>query len=165
MAELTRVAGIGFDGSSVSTTIGKVPIQLIKASYGDSLETQWVQLMGQQTQGEQSMGSYKTTELSITMTAFVFRTVFLPAMPQNGGGNIYLPLVIGRSHPQLGDDSDLLDACRILNLSAAVENSAKVEEIELKGSITQIYWGDSRKTLNYIVRTNEVPAGAQASGF
>ena len=86
-------------------------------------------------------------------------------MPANGGGNVRMPIVIGRQHPDLGDDSDLLEGCSCKNLGAAVENSNKAEEVELVFSVQQVKWTDQRKTLNFLVQTGTVPTGAIASGF
>jgi hypothetical protein len=160
MAGLRRVAGIGLDGSTVSTTFGKVPIPLIKCSYGDKLEPTYLSYMGSQTQDEQTQGTYKTDEAKITMSSVVFRTLFMPAMPSNGGGNVRFPLVVNREHPDLGDDSDLLENCRCVNWGAAVENSSKAEETELVLTIQQIKWTDDRKTINQLA--GAIPAGASA---
>lgn len=147
---LRRVKNIGLDGSTVTATIGKREIRIVKASYGDKLEPAFLSEMGSQEQDEQSPGTYKTDEVKITMSSMRFRTEFMPAMPATGGGNVLLPIVIGRQHPDLGDDSDLLLDCRCTNWGAAVENSNKVEETELTFSVRQIKWTDERKTINQI---------------
>ncbi len=165
MAGLNRVAGVGFDGSTISTTFGRQPVPLLKASYGDTIEPAFLSYMGSQSQDEQTPGSYKTDPLKITMSSVIFRTVFLPAMPQNAGGSVRIPIVIGRQHPDMGDDSDLLEDCRWTNAAAAVENSNKAEETELTFSVRQIKWSDARKTINQIIQAGELPTGAIASGF
>jgi hypothetical protein len=158
MSGLRRVAGIGLDGSMVTATFGKIEVPLIKASYGDKLEPAFLSFMGSQQQDEQTPGTYKTDDVKLSMSAMVFRTLILPAMPATGGGNVRLPIVVGRTHPDLGSDSDLLENCRITNWSAAVENSNKAEEVELTATVQQIKWTDSRKTINQL--RGVVPAGA-----
>ncbi len=149
---LRRVIGAGLDGSTVTTTFGKAEIQLIKAAYGDKLETAFLSYMGSQEQDEQSPGSYKTDELKITMTAMIFRSVLMPSFPNNGAGLVKMPIVISRSHPEsnVGGDSDLLLDCRCMNFAASVENSNKIEEVELTWTVRQIKWTRVRKTINQI---------------
>ncbi len=161
---LTKVTGVGFDGTSYTITIGKLIIPILKKDYSDMLEPgEFLRYMGSQTQDEQGLGTYKTSEFTLVMSSRVFRVDFLPAMPQNGGGNLLLPIVVGRQHPTLGDDSDLLSGCRFTNWAAALENSNKLEETPLKGTVTQIFWGDSRRTINYL--TAEQRTTALTSGF
>lgn len=147
---MQRVAGVGLDGSTVTASMGKLDLRLVKASYGDKLEPGFLSYMGSQQQDEQTQGSYKTDNAKLTMSAVEFRTKLMPAMPTNGGGNLRVPIVIGRSHPDLGDDSDLLEDCRCVNWAAAVENSNKAEEVELEYTVRQIKWTDERKTINAI---------------
>lgn len=147
---MRRVIGVGLDGSSVTTTLGKIEVPLIKAGYGDKLETSFSSYMGSQEQDEQSPGSYKTDDLKMTMTAVIFRTIIMPAFPNNGAGLVKIAIVIGRSHPELGSDSDLLIDCRCMNFTGAVESSNKVEEVELTWTVRQIKWTRARKTINQI---------------
>ena len=154
---LRRVANVGFDGSNVTISLGKLEIRILSASYGDSLKPEALSYMGSQQIDEMSPGVYETDEGKIKMSAVRFRTEFMPAMPTTGGGNIRIPIVVTRSHPDLGDDSDLLENCRITNLPAAVENSAKLEEVEITFKPTQIKWTNDRKTINAL-------AGSQTTG-
>ncbi len=147
---IRRVANIGLDGSTVTTTFGKVELRCIKAAYGDKLETAKLSLMGGQTIDEITQGTYATDDLKVTMSSMRFRTEFLPAMPPSGGGTVRMPIVVGRSHPDAGSDSDLLEGCRCTNWGAAVENSNKAEEVELTFVVQQIKWGDERKTINVL---------------
>ncbi len=147
---LRRVAGAGFDGSTVTTTLGKIEIPILKADYGDSLETAFLSYMGGQEQDEQSPGAYKTNNLKITISAMIFRSVVMPAFPLNGFGLTKLPIVIGRSHPEAGADSDLLIDCRCTNLAAAVENSNKIEETPLEFTVRQVKWTRRRMTINQV---------------
>lgn len=147
---MRRVIGVGVDGSTVTTTLGKIEIPCIKADYGDSLETAFLSYMGSQEQDEQSPGTYKTNNLKLTVSAMIFRTIIMPAFPNNGAGLVRMPIVIGRNHPETGSDSDLLLDCRCMNFAATVENSNKVEETTLEWTIRQIKWTRARKTINQI---------------
>ncbi len=154
---LRRVAGAGLDGSTVTATLGKLEVPLISASYADKLEPGKLSYMGSQQIDELTQGTYSTEDAKLKMSAVIFRTVVMPAMPSIGGGNVRMPIVIGRTHPDLGDDSDLLEGCRITNWPAAVENSNKAEEVELTCTIQQIKWTDQRKTINNLAGV--VPSG------
>lgn len=147
---MQRVVGIGIDGTNVSITAGKTVIPCLKAGYGDSLDPQFLSYLGSQEQDEQTDGTYKTDDVAITMSSVVFRTLFMPALAATGAGNTRFPIVVLRSHPELGDDSDLLMDCRVKNLAAAIENSSKAEETEIKLSVRQIKWTDARITINRI---------------
>jgi hypothetical protein len=147
---LRRVTGAGFDGSTVTTTLGKIEIPIIKADYGDALETAFLSYMGGQENDEQSPGSYKTNNLKLTVSAMVLRVDILPNFPVNGFGLTELPIVISRSHPEAGADSDMLLRCRCTNLAAAVENSNKVEESTLEFTVGQVKWTRNRMTINKV---------------
>ena len=147
---MQRVIGIGIDGTTVSITMGKTVVPCLKGGYADSLDPQFLSYMGSQEQDEQTDGVYKTEDAAFTMSSVVFRTVFMPAVAANGAGNTRFPVVALRSHPELGDDSDLLVDCRLKNLAAAIENSSKAEETEIKLSVRQIKWTDARITINRI---------------
>ncbi len=157
---IRRVAGLGFDGSTVTTTLGKSELKLTKASYGDKLEKGELSNMGSQQIDEITPGSYKIDELKLSMSSVEFRAKFMPAMPKNGFGNVKLPFVISHSHPELGDDSDLIEDCYCTNLAAAVEASNKAEEVEVIFKPRQIKWTHERKTINAL--KGAVPVGAIA---
>lgn len=160
MAGLRVNTGAGFDGSTVTTTLGKTELKLIKASYGETLDKGVLSYMGSQTQDEITPGNYKTDDLKMTMSSVIFRGIFLPRLPTQGFGNVALPFVISRAHPSIGSDSDLLLGCYCKNLAAAIENSNKAEEVELAWQITQIKWTNARKTINAL--KGAVPVGAVA---
>lgn len=145
---MQRVLGIGLDGTTVSVTIGRTVIPCTKGSYADNLDPQFLTYMGSQSQDESTPGTYKTDVAKFTMSSVVFRTEFLPKLPQNGAGNVRFPMVVGFEHPDLGDDSDLLEGCKIMNLAAAIENSGKALETELSFQVQQIRWTDRRVTIN-----------------
>lgn len=147
---LRRVIGVGLDGSTVNITLGKIEVPIIKADYGDKLETSWLSAMGSQEQDEQSPGTYKTDPLKLVVSAMVFRTLILPNFPNNGAGMVRMTIVVSRSHPEAGNDSDMLVDCRCMNFSAAADASNKVEEMPLEFSVRQIKWGRARKTINQI---------------
>lgn len=158
MSGIRRVAGLGFDGSLVTTSFGKVEIRCVKASFGDKLDKGTLSLMGSQEIDEITPGSYSTEDLKVTMSAVRFRTEFMPAMPATGGGNVRMPVVIGRAHPDMGDDSDLCEDCQYMGATGSVENSNKPEEVELTFKVRQVKWTNERKTINQLAGT--VPAGA-----
>jgi hypothetical protein len=145
---MQAVYGAGIDGTTVSITTGRTVVPCVKAAYGDNLDPVFLSYMGSQEQDEQSDGTYKTDPLSLTMTSLIFRTVFMPKFPANGGGNVRMPIIVNRDHPNLGNDSDLLKNCKCINFAAAVENSSKLEEVELKFTVQQIFWTSERKTIN-----------------
>lgn len=147
---LRRVANIGLDGTLVTLSFGKVEIRCIKASYGDKIEPGKLSEMGAQDISEITPGTYSTDDLKVTMSGMRFRTEFMPAMPADGGGSIIMPIVIGRVHPDLGDDSDLLEGCRWTGTSGSVENSNKAEEVELTFVVKGIKWTSDRKPINKI---------------
>ncbi len=147
---MKRVIGVGLDGSTVATTLGKIEVPLVKADYGDSLEAAFLSNMGGMEQDEQSPGAYKTNNLKMTMSAMTFRTIVMPAFPRNGAGLVRIPIVISRSHSEAGNDSDLLVDCRCMNFAAAVENSNKVEETTLEWTVRQVKWTKARITINLI---------------
>lgn len=145
---LQRVANIGLDGTDVSISFSSTTIPCIKMSYGDAVEKAMLSYMGAQQQDERSSGTYKTSEVSITMSSLVFRTVLMPLLPTVGAANVIFPLVVNRQNPNIGDDSDMLDDFCFTNFDAAVENSNALEQVELKGSVMQIYWTDRRIAIN-----------------
>lgn len=148
---LRRVKGIGIDGTITTVSVGSVPqLPIVKGSYGDKLDPAFLSYMGSQEQDEQTLGTYKTNELKMTVSALIFRTELLPRFPVTGAGNIFIPILFHRVHPDLGNDSDLLKNCRCVNWDAAVENSNKAEETELVWTIQQIQWTDRRICINNI---------------
>lgn len=163
MPGIKRVVGLGLDGSNVESTFGKLPIPLVSASYGDKLEPGTLSKMGAQQIDEVTQGTYAIDEVSLKMSAVDFRTILMPAMPQHGGGNVRIPVVISISHPDLGDDSDLIESLRIINWAAAVENSNTAQTVELKGMATQIRWTHQRKTINQL--RGVAPTTPGAHGF
>lgn len=157
---IRRVTGIGFDGSTVAITIGKTEMPLTMASYGEKLTTAWLAEMGSQTRGEQSAGVYEPEDGKLKMSSRRFRADFMPLLPVNGFGLVRLPIVVSFAHPDLGSDSDLLENCRFTNLANALEASAKVQEIELTFSLSQIRWTNRRMTINAL--KGAIPVGAVA---
>jgi hypothetical protein len=145
---IRRVASSELDGTVITTSFGATQVPCAEATYGDDIETANYTPMGSQGGGRRTRGIYKTEEWSAKMSSFDFRTILVPAFPQHGAGNVVFPLTINRRHPDLGDDSDLLESCRCTNWGAAVKNSAEAEMVELKGTVQQIYWTDARITIN-----------------
>lgn len=85
---MKRVTGFGIDGTTVSVTMGRTVIPCTKGSYGDSLDPAKLSYMGGQQQDEKTRGTYKTDDAKFTMSAVIFRTVFMPGMPATGAGNV-----------------------------------------------------------------------------
>lgn len=145
---IRRVDRIGLDGTTLSVTLGRIQVAALKASYGDKLETATLSEMGSQAIDVRTPGNYSTDEVAISFEAVTFRSEVLPRLQTTGFGNEKLPIVFGFTHPDLGDDSDLLIGCRVTNLAQAIENSNKALEVELKLTTDQIFWGNDRKTIN-----------------
>lgn len=156
MTILRRVVGAEFDGTVLHYVFGRTMIPLLSASYGDSLAPEKISDMGSQTIDAMTLGKYDTTEGTIKMRSSVYRSDLLGNLPQNGFGNLGLPIVILMDHPDLGSDSDLLQGARLIAPSAPHENSSKPEEVELKIVYRQVYWTDRRVTINR-VDPNRIP--------
>jgi hypothetical protein len=155
---MKRVVGIEFDGSTVKVTIGRTEIPCLAASYGDNLQPEKLREMGSQQIDAITNGTYETDEAKIKMASSVFRGVFMPLVDSSGFGNRSLPVVCSFEHPDLGGDSDYLDGCRFTKLGAAMEASAKANEVEFGLTVRQIYWTDQRKTINAF--DPSIPLGA-----
>lgn len=147
---IKRVSRIALSGTNITMTIGRHQIACRKASYGDKLETDSGSNMGSQQIDFRTMGTYTTDEAKITMESVVFRSEFMPLLQQNGFGNEEIPIIFSYSHPDLGDDSDLLDESRFTNLSQAIEASNKALEVDFGIVFNQLYLTDERKTINAI---------------
>jgi hypothetical protein len=145
---MRRVNRIGLDGTSVTIAFGRAQIPCLTASYADGLEPQNLTYMGFQEISEQTEGTYKTENAKVKMSAVVFRADLFPLLQQDGFGRERLSVVVSESHPDLGDDSDLLDGARFVGISDAYENSSKAREVEFEISFTQLYRGNDRKTVN-----------------
>lgn len=158
-----QVNGIGLDGTNVTATFGKIEVPIVSATYGDKLEPGTLSFMGAQQNDERTPGTYSVDEITIKVSTIIFRTRILTAMPQYGGGNILIPIVIGYEHPDIGTDSDLLDQCRITQWPQTTENSNTPLQVELKANSLQIFWSDQRKTINQL-RGQPLPF-SQAGGF
>lgn len=152
---IIRNKRLGLDGSTVTMQFGTLAIPCVSASYGDSLTTEWQPTMGSQERGEQSRGTYSCEDAKIVMSSVVYRTLFAPALPVNGAGNLIVPLVLSYVHPDLGDDSDLLEGCRLIGNTSSPENSAKIINVELTWSVSQVRMTDRRVTLNALDEVEE----------
>lgn len=153
---LTKVGGAGFDGSNVTMSFGKLGIRCVKATYAETIETETLSEMGAQQIDARSRGTYKNENAKITMTAVRFRTEFLPAMTDSDMTGVGFPIVITRTHPDLGSDSDLLENARLTGIPASVENSASIEVMELEFVYSQVRWGDKRQTINRLANVEPV---------
>lgn len=157
---MQRVLGLEHDGSTVAITIGRTQIDCLSMSYGDKLQPEELRNMGSQQIDALTPGTYTTDEAKVKMASSTFRAEFMPLVDKNGFGNRALPIVSTFTHPDTGTDSDLLDGCRFIGIAAAVENSAKANEIEFAIKPRQIYWTDQRKTINALDTT--IPLGEPA---
>lgn len=155
---MRRVNKIALDGTNITMMFGRNQVQCTKSSYGDKLETTTISYMGSQAIDARTMGSYSTDEAKVSMESVVFRAEFLPLLQKSGYGNEQIPIVFGYSHPDLGDDSDMLDQCRFTNLAQAIDNSNKALEVEFGIVFNQLYLGEDRITINQ--PNPAVPLGA-----
>jgi hypothetical protein len=155
---MRRVKKIALDGTSITMMFGRNQIPCTKASYADKLETAVLSHMGSQTIDARTMGTYSTEEAKVSMDAVVFRAEFAPILQVSGYGNEQFPIVFAYLHPDLGDDSDLLDQCRFTGLSQALENSNKALEVEFGIVFNQLYLTNNRITINQ--PNPAVPLGA-----
>lgn len=144
---MRRVRGIAPDGTTVTITIGKTPIQCLSVSYGDNITPEKLRQMGSQSIDALTPGTYETEDGTVKMSSDVFRADLMPLLDDAGFGNRTHQIVAATQHPDLGTDSDALLA-RMTGLKTAAENSSKALEVEFKLTVVQIWWGDSRKTIN-----------------
>lgn len=150
MPGIRRMIGVGLDGSNVAVTLGKIEVPLISISYGDKLEPAKLSAMGGQQIDEITQGTYDTDEVAIKVSAVNYRALIMPAMPIFGGGNVRMPITVSFSHPDLGDDSDLLDGCRLIGWPLSLDNTNAAQTLDLKAITRQIFWTSDRKTINLL---------------
>lgn len=155
---IKRVNRIASDGTTVSITFGRHEIRCLKASYGDKIDTTPLTEMGSQQIDARTPGSYSTEEVTISIEYVKFHEEVAPLLQDDGFGNEKIPIVVAVSHPDLGDDSDLLDGSRFIGQKDSVENTNAARVVELTFSTDQIYWGEERKTRNQ--RDLSVPLAA-----
>jgi len=146
-----RIEGLGLDGSTVSIMLGKIEVPMISATYGDKLEVGELSYMGGQQIDELTQGKYSTSEITFEVSEVILRTVIIPNMPNRGMGVVRIPsVVIKKSHPDLGSDSDQLAGCRLIDWAAAINNSQEAFKTSLKAKCRQVFWTDQRKTINLL---------------
>ena len=155
---MQRMIGLEFDGSLVQVTIGRTTIPCMSAKYGDNLAPELLRFMGEQTIAAMTPGTYEVEDGELKLSASVIRGDLAPLLDQYGFGNRRLNVVVSRTHPDMGTDSDLLHDCRFIGLAAAVENTNKAEETPIKIKYRQIYWTDRRITINAL--DTSAPLGA-----
>jgi hypothetical protein len=155
---IRRIAGIEVDGTLVTVTLGRTTIRAISAAYGDSLETAVAIQMGEQIQSARTAGTYKTETAKIKFRTSICRGIVLPNLPKFGMGNAGLAIVVGFAHPDIGTDSDLMRGARLTKIGASYENSNKPAEMELEFEFLQLFWGESRRTINLL--PNQAQLGA-----
>lgn len=147
MARIQRVRGYEMDGTTIAMVIGRTQFDVLKCSYGDKLSTEKLRQMGRQDIDAVTPGTYDTDDGKFSVSASVFRAEIAPLLDVEGFGNRVIPVIFAFNHPELGSDSDLMEA-RIVSLAGAGENSAKPLEVEVGLVIRQIWWTNERKTIN-----------------
>jgi hypothetical protein len=147
---IQRVDRIAVDGTTVTITLGRHQIAALKASYGDKIERATITEMGSQQIDAETPGNYSTEPLTISFEYITFHAEVMPLLQKDGFGNEKIPIVVGVSHPDAGDDSDLLDQCRFLEQKDSVENTNAARIVETTWSTNQVYWGEERKTRNQL---------------
>lgn len=135
-----RRAGLNFDGSTVHITVGKIEIPVISESHGDNVKKEFVWKLGAQVPEADTPGQYEPEEGSIKMTTVNARTKLFPALARLGAAGTRVNAVITMFHPDIGDDSDLLEDFSILGGKQAVEASSKSIEIEFKTRYRLVRW-------------------------
>lgn len=144
---IRAIDGLALDGSSVTATLGKLEPRVSKLEYGDTLETESVGSMGSQKKQDVTPGSVNVEQVKISFYEQEWRDKIYPALPRRGFGNVRFPITINYSHPDLGDDSDLLVNARLTGTKKAVEAGSKALLTECTFTITEIQYGESRKTM------------------
>ena len=145
---IRHLDGTALDGTTIQVTFGRQEIKCLKATYGDKIETATLTEMGSQKIDYRTRGTYSTVEGKFSFESTTFRAIFAPLLQKDGFGNEKLPIIVGFWHPDLGDDSDLLDKARFVGLDQALENSNKALEVEVTIVYDQVYWTDNRITIN-----------------
>lgn len=147
MARIQRIRGYELDGTTITMVIGRTQFDILKCSYGDKLSPEKLRQMGRQDIDSITRGTYDTDDGKFSVAASVFRGELAPLLDVEGFGNRVIPVIFCFNHPELGNDSDLMEA-RIISLSGSGENSSKPNENELGLIIRQIWWTNERKTIN-----------------
>lgn len=128
-------------------TIGRTQMVITKCSYGDSLATEDLKVMGNQVIEAITRGTYAADEGKFALPGSVFRAELGPKLDLEGFGNREYPIVFSYDHPNLGSDSDLVMA-RIIKIGATGEVGGKAQENEFGLKVRQIFWTEDRKTIN-----------------
>src|SRR5512145_2020196 len=121
MARFQRVRGVELDGTNITMVIGRTQIDILKCSYGDKLTPEKLRQMGRQDIDSITRGIYDTDDGKFTLAASVFRGELAPLLDTEGFGNRVIPLIFNFNHPELGSDSDLMEA-RIVSITGSGEN-------------------------------------------
>jgi hypothetical protein len=82
-----RVRGLELDGTSITMTIGRYQFDILKSSYGDSLNVEKLRQMGHQTIDAITPGIYETEDGKISLSESVFRGELMPLVQRYGWGN------------------------------------------------------------------------------
>lgn len=141
---IQRRSGLNFDGSCAHLTFGKVEIPFISISYGDNLKAEWVYRAGEQVPEDDTPGQYEPEEGSVKISSRNARSVLFPALPKLGAGNVRRVAIVSFKHPEIGNDSDALIACRIMGTKASIEASAKGDEMGFNIRYRMVAWTEKR---------------------
>ena len=147
MARIQRIRGYELDGTTITMTVGRTQVDVLKCSYGDKLSPEKLRQMGRQDIDSITRGTYDTDDGKFSIAGSVFRGGLASLLDTEGFGNRVVPIIFSYTHPELGSDSDLLEA-RIISLNGSGENSAKALEHEFGLIVRQVWWTDLRLTIN-----------------
>jgi|PlaIllAssembly_1097288.scaffolds.fasta_scaffold46044_2 hypothetical protein len=145
---IRRIDRTAADGTTLTITFGRHQIPVQSISYGDKIETQQGSNTGSQKIDWETPGSYSTEEAACKMEAILFRELMTPLMASDGISADTFSIVVTDSHPGFGDDSDLLEGAHFVGLKAARDNSNNAAMVEFGIKFKQIYWTNSRITIN-----------------
>jgi hypothetical protein len=145
---IRRVSKIAADGTTLTITFGTHQAKVLSISYGDHVETQQMSHAGSQAIDAETQGTYGVDDGVVKMESLEFRQSIMPLMRIDGFGADQFPIVVTDSHPQFGDDSDLLDRAHFVGLKAARDNSNNVATVEFGIKYQQVWWGNDRRTIN-----------------
>jgi hypothetical protein len=157
---MRNVRGKAIDGSNVKMLFGRFEIPCLSRELGDAIETEVVHNMGSQSQDGRTEGTYKTDQVKVKMERKIYSTLYAPKLAVDGAGHECVNITFQYKHPDLGDDSDFVEGCRLVGTHDAGE-SGKADEVELTFDCIQIYWTDKRITIN----KRNLTQGYAASNF
>jgi len=130
--------------------MGRVSVEAIEISYGDKLDPAHLTNMGSHQIDTVSRGAYATEPGRLKIEAVRFRADIAPHVQRYGFGTERFPMVVSFSHPDLGEDSDLLENVAIIGLQSALKQGNEITVVELGLDYTQVRWTNDRRTINLL---------------